>query len=636
MRKRIISAVLSLFMLLTLMAVPTDIVHAANATISVNASTVKIGDSITVSVAVPDGITATIDVSYPSNLVSFSNCSTTANNTGTAVSMNLGSFSSRSATITFSAKAAGAATFAVTPITAGSEETAEEVALGGASVNVSIENQASVEQPVVLSDDNNLSALQISTGTLSPAFQPGTTNYKVSVNYDITKVSVSAVAAHQKAKITSVTGGNDLQVGDNTISIVVQAENGVAKTYTIVVTRAQQPATQQPSTQQPSTQQPSTQQPSTQQPSTQQPSTQQPSTQQPNTQKPEQPSSQPVEEKKFSWNGSELEFVSSIPNSAIPYDFEKSTKMFNNKEVPILDFKNGTLTVLYLANENNQKSLFVYDTDTQDVYPFVLLGNEENYVIVLRPNDAAVPLGYSACTLSLEGKGVVDAYRFTSQGASNKEENMIGMFGADVYYATEANPSDFYLIYCMNSKGEKGWYQYDAREKTFQRYAALVSDSNPSVELDPESEEEYKTLQEELEDAKQMKFIILIGASVVVVILLVIIIVLAIKLGKQNEDEDDEEDDFLYDEDEFYEEEAPMTVLPDFDKIDINKIKVEMIPEVVLEEEDDEMEIEFHEVSDSEPEEKQPVKHVVIEISEEDIYEEEDDDDSDLEFIELD
>ena len=647
MKKKIVSIAMSLFMMLTLLVVPTDYIYAANASISVNTSSVKIGDSITVTVAVPEGITATIDVSYPSNLVSFPSCSTTANNTGSAVSMNLGSFSTRTATVTFSATAAGDAAFTATPITAGSEETAEEVALGGASASVSIANQASIQQPAALSSNNSLGILLMYEATISPAFHGDTTNYKASVGYDITKVTVYAVAADQKAKVTSISGGNDLKVGDNTISIVVQAENGVTKTYTIVVTREQKPATQQPSTQTPSTQTPG----SSETTNTQEPN----SSETTNTQTPdgsETSSTQPIEENKFSWNGSDLEFVDTIPNNVVPEDFEKSTKTVNNKEVPVLDFKNGALTVMYLSNESGEKGLYVYDTDTQDVYPFVSLGNEENYVVVLRPNDAAVPMGYSACTLSIEGKGVVNAYRFSSQGANNKEENTLAWFGAEVFYASEVNVSDFYLIYCMNNKGENGWYQYDSVEQTFQRYAALVS--SPSVTTDPELQDEYEALKEELENAKQMQLIIIIAAAVVVVILLIIIIALAIRLGKQNdeeydeeydEDEEDEDDIFLYDEDEFYDE--PRTVLPNFDKIRINGTTMEEISE----DEEDEIEIEFYEMPEVEEvlveeeipemkiieEKEEPVKHVVTEIADEDVYEDDDEeDDSDIEFIELD
>lgn len=676
MRKKLVSLVMSLFMVAALFMMSTETVYAANASISVSASSVKIGDSITVTVAVPEGITATIDVTYPSNLVSFTSCSTTANNTGSAISMNLGSFSSRTATITFSAIAAGNAAFTVNPITAGSEETAEEVALGGASANVTIENQASVEQPVELSSNNSLGILQLYEATLSPAFHANTTSYTASVGYDVTKVTVYAVAADSKAKVTSISGGNDLKVGNNNISIVVQAENGVSKTYTIVVTRAQKTQTQPSSTQTPNNSETT----NTQTPNSSE-TTNSEASNGFETSNSETSSTQPAEEKKFSWNGSDLEFIDTIPNSVVPKDFEKSTKVINNKEVPVLDFKNGALTLMYLSDENGENSLYVYDTVTQDVYPFVSIGNDESYIIILRPNDAAVPVGYSACTLSIEGKGVVDAYYFSSKEVSKKEESTIALFGAETFYATEVNLSDFYLIYCMNSKGESGWYQYDSAEQTFQRYAALVSSS--SITTDPEFQDEYEALKEDLEDAKQMQFIIMIGAAVVIIILLVIIIVLAVKLGKQTDEEydDDEDDMFFYDEDESDEDE-PRTVFSNLDKIQENETKTEeiseddedeieiefyeMAEEVVSEEtpenEEEEIEIEFYEISEEksvqeetpENEEEEieiefyempeveikepnvePEKHTVIEIADEDIYEEDDDDDSDLEFIEL-
>ena len=251
--KKIASVAMMFFMVLAAFAVPNDTVYANAVSVSVNASSVDIGDTVKVTVTVPTGITAQIDVAYASDLLSFSKCSTTANNNGSSVTMNLGSFSTSTATVSFKAKAAGTATFTVTPVTAGSEETAEEVELGSASASVTIANQvtstpetpATPETPEnpekpddsqtpaapTLSADNKLGYLKLSSGTLSPSFHPDTTKYNVKVSYDVTKVTVSAVPSSEKAVVTSVTGGKDLQVGENKIEITVKAENGVSKTY---------------------------------------------------------------------------------------------------------------------------------------------------------------------------------------------------------------------------------------------------------------------------------------------------------------------------------------------------------------------------------------------------------------------
>lgn len=612
--KKIASILMSILMVLTLLAVPNQTVYAASASISVSASSVNIGDSITVTVAVPEGITATIDVSYPSNLVSFSNCSTTASNSGSAVSMNLGSFSSRSATITFTATSAGTATFTATPITAGSEETAEQVPLDAASASVTIANQVTTPTTpstptTTVSDNNQLGWLQISPGTLSPGFHPDTTNYKVTVGYDVTKISISAIAAHEKAKVTSVSGGSNLQVGENTVTIVVQAENGVTKTYKIVVTRQAQ--TETPETTGSETDEPAT----------------------------------TTVEEKFSWNGSDLEFVDKIPDSVIPTGFTKTERIINNKEVPVLDFKDGKLTVMYLSNESGDNSLYVYDEKAQDVYPFVTLGDEDRYVIVLRPDDASAPAGYLSCTLSIEGKGLISAYQFNVEELL--DDDTTSWFGAESYYAAEPSVSDFYLIYCLNKDGDFGWYQYDAVEGSFQRYAAALFAS--TAVSAPEAEDKDSSL--DLEGDKT--HLLIMGAeAAVIVILIIVVIILAVKLRRGNEDDfyDEEYDDEEYD-DEDYDVESMMeeeTVIEDelvADEIEDDEIEIEFYEMPATESEPVETESEVFDIPDIPDMEALLVKEALGEKEEQKKQEETpkrvvtaifDDDDDGLEFIDLD
>ncbi|MDR1891748.1 MAG: cadherin-like beta sandwich domain-containing protein [Oscillospiraceae bacterium] len=91
-----------------------------------------------------------------------------------------------------------------------------------------------------LSTNNNLSLLAASNAVLSPAFTPAVTGYTASVGYDITKLDISAAAADGLSKVTidnpQLTAG-----GKTKITVSVTAESGAKKTYTITVTRAQDP-----------------------------------------------------------------------------------------------------------------------------------------------------------------------------------------------------------------------------------------------------------------------------------------------------------------------------------------------------------------------------------------------------------
>lgn len=87
------------------------------------------------------------------------------------------------------------------------------------------------------SADNSLDKLSISDAELSPTFYYSTVKYTATVPYEVTEVDVTARTSNAKASIESISGYENLVVGENTIKIVVVAENGNKATYTIKVTR---------------------------------------------------------------------------------------------------------------------------------------------------------------------------------------------------------------------------------------------------------------------------------------------------------------------------------------------------------------------------------------------------------------
>lgn len=92
-----------------------------------------------------------------------------------------------------------------------------------------------------------LSQLTISSGTLSPAFVPETTSYAANVPYAVPSIKVNATTKDNSATMTvngsPLASGQpsqdiSLNVGANSIKVVVLAEDLSTKTYTISVTRA--------------------------------------------------------------------------------------------------------------------------------------------------------------------------------------------------------------------------------------------------------------------------------------------------------------------------------------------------------------------------------------------------------------
>ena len=82
------------------------------------------------------------------------------------------------------------------------------------------------------SSDNTLKSLTVNVGTLSPAFNPNTTDYTLQLGPEVSKINVNGVVNHDKASIKG-NGDIDLTVGENIIKITVTAENGNPKVYKI-------------------------------------------------------------------------------------------------------------------------------------------------------------------------------------------------------------------------------------------------------------------------------------------------------------------------------------------------------------------------------------------------------------------
>lgn len=87
--------------------------------------------------------------------------------------------------------------------------------------------------------DATLAGLTVSEGTLAPVFNPQTTSYAVSVDNSITAINVTGVANNPNATVTGNVSGMLLNVGLNTVTITVTAEDGTTtKDYTVNIYRA--------------------------------------------------------------------------------------------------------------------------------------------------------------------------------------------------------------------------------------------------------------------------------------------------------------------------------------------------------------------------------------------------------------
>lgn len=425
--KKLFGCILSLVVAVMLVFTPAEHVYAQGLGLSVSSSSVAVGKTVKVTVSMPSGYFGTVVISSSDEGV-LSNGGDGVANIGDAAGY------PTSQSFSFTAKAAGSCTIkAYCTVVGDAEGNDAGGTITGASTKVTVTSASSNNDSNSnkdnkdnsgsnTSNDSNankdnenkeekkssnasLGSLVISAGTLSPEFSAATKDYTATVDYNCSSLAVTANPADSKASVTSVTGNDSLEVGENTVSVVVTAEDGSTSTYNIVVTRRAE----------------------------------------------DDPENADKQDnwKKFDINGTEWTMVNDIPEDVVPEGFEHSKTVIDGLEYNTLHGTFGDITLVYLQSESGN-GLFVYDAAQNAAYEFVRINSESHFIVVLLPKVDDVPEGYNEISLSIEGKGVATAYQ-------TKVEK------------TDDQTKDFYLVYAMNDNGESGWYTYDSVDGTYMR-----------------------------------------------------------------------------------------------------------------------------------------------------------------------
>lgn len=235
-----VRAVALLMMILLSVVVPAEEVCAATGktTIAVSSGEIDVGESVTITIKAKtdSGNTAKakLKLTYDEDILEFVSCSATYDGgaggsvTATASSM----------TVKFKAVAEGRCPLYVEASNGVESSSGNSLSsVEGCSTNITVNAASGGSGSGNLSKDNSLKKLSLSAGTLSPDFAGNVVNYTAVVSGNVTEVEVNAETSNANATIESIAGNTDLQVGLNTIKIVVKAENGALATYTIELTR---------------------------------------------------------------------------------------------------------------------------------------------------------------------------------------------------------------------------------------------------------------------------------------------------------------------------------------------------------------------------------------------------------------
>ncbi len=391
-----ISTVLCLSLLLTCLTIVPA--HAAGLSVSVGQSRVSVGNEFAVTVTVSSDVIAwTYQITYSDNLTLVSG-KTTPDGSDDEGSPHIN-------TLLFRANAEGTGTITASCTNGLTDGNRDYSSSDRATISILPAQSDDGGEPPYHGDGNSdyrsannaLSALTVSAGTLTPAFDPAVTEYTLSLPQGTEKITVAATPSDSKAAVQGV-GEVTLQPGENKIPLVVTAENGDTKTYTITAKVAQAPTLF------------------------------------------------------FNYGGAKLGVVKDVEGVTPPTGFAAAAPVAHGGDtLPIWVDANGKHTLVYLVDEQGVAGFYLYSQTEGVLSPYLPLAyGGATYIYTGIPADKAVVPGLETAT--------VEAFSQTLSG----------------WRYEDAALADFVVLYLMDEGGQYGYYNYDTKNATLQRFSGAV------------------------------------------------------------------------------------------------------------------------------------------------------------------
>lgn len=397
LKKPLVSLALLCAMLFSLLQVS----YAAGMSVSAGQSTVSVGRTVAFTITVPAGSEAwTYSVAYSANLTLES---------GDLAPMGFEG-DNRTNQLVFRANDTGTGSVW---ISAGSYcvSGVDYDASGSASVSIVSASTPDDSEPDYTpsapgkSGNNALSALTVSAGTLTPAFDPAVTEYTLSLPQGTEKITLTATPSDSNATVQG-DGELTLQEGENTLPLVVTAENGDTKTYTVTAKVAQAPTLF------------------------------------------------------LSFSGAKLGVVKDVEGVTPPTGFTAAEPVSQGGDtLPLWVDANGKHTLVYLVDEKGVAGFYLYSRTEGVLSPYLPLAyGGTTYIYTGIPSEKAAVPGLKAAT--------VEAFSQTLSG----------------WRYEDAALSDFVVLYLMDDGGQYGYYTYDTKNATLQRFSgAVFTDSGETL-----------------------------------------------------------------------------------------------------------------------------------------------------------
>ena len=347
-------------------------VSAASATIS-GEGEYEVGKSFSVTIRFSADATlyaVEADVSYNSSVLRLNSVSGADYNAGNGnVKIVDDGFSATkpsktsSYTLNFTAIAAGNSTISASLLGGGEAESK-------ASASVAV--KVVTPKP---SSNANLSSIKLSSGSLSPAFNPNTTNYTATVKYGVDSITITGSVADGKS---TYTGGGTfaLQVGNNERRLTVTAEDGSKKTYIINVKRMTEQETADA-----------------------------------------EQAARDANPLLVIIDDVDYTIVNDFEGITIPSGFTQGTATRKESEITVLNDAEGKYQLCWLTDANGENGAF-YKRDQNDNFTKLAYINANNKMYVIETIDGgALPLGFTRTSYDLLGVKV-DAIKYDDENLS--------------------------------------------------------------------------------------------------------------------------------------------------------------------------------------------------------------------------
>lgn len=205
-------------------------------------------------------------------------------------------------------------------------------------------------------------------------------------------------------------------------------------------------------------------------------------------------------------DGTAYMLTDDFPEGDIPDGYERMMVTLDGQERQMVVNPNSGVTLAYLLN-GDAGDFFLYNEEDATFAPYEELVISDKMSIILLSDTSAVnlPSDYKEAELTLDDKSFPVWQKAGEEG--------------------------YYVLYAMNSNGEKDYYRYDAEENTYQKF---------TPESGGEKKEKSSGLLGKAERfiEKYIQKIVLFGGLGLLVII-VLILVLGIKLHNRNAELDE-------------------------------------------------------------------------------------------------